>query len=196
LFGRRQAPKPLDTNQVACGIKFVGTTWLTRGRAYWVRRVALWLAVLLVTAMAVAMAVGVAIGGLRETHDALLRGVIIGVFSVGNTAAFVVVLALSWPTDARCRKSWTSAGLGRPRGRGATFAMVLLAPLAVLAVALDALVVAALAVVAGGMLALLVLVSLPRLQEEKARALFLQDAHDKYSKGQPSKPHRRAKRHR
>jgi hypothetical protein len=195
LFGRPRTPKPFDVDQVLYGIRIVGTTWLTRGRAYWTRRVLYWIGMLLVAAIGVTMAVGVVVGCLSDTHDALARGVIIGVFSVGNVAAFVGLLVLGWPTDARCRKNY-SAGVDRDMsgGRGATIAMVLLGNRALATLVLPVLLVFA----AGAMLAVLVFVSLPQLPEEKMKALFLQDAHDKYSKGHPSKPHRdrRAKRHR
>jgi hypothetical protein len=192
LFGRPRTPQPFDADQVLYGIKFVGTTWLTRGRAYWTRRVLYWFGMLLVAAVMAIMSVGIAVGFLNATHDALARGVIIGVFSVGNVAAFVVLLVLGWPTDARCRKNYSAgADRGLPRGRGATIAMVTLGNRA-----LATLVIPVLAVFAAGVgLAALVLVSLPRLPEEKMKALFLQDAHDKYSKGHPSKPHRES-RHR
>jgi hypothetical protein len=137
-------------------LALIGTTWLDRGLAYWLRRVLFWLPVAGTAAMAVAMTVGVVIS-LTDPGGSLL---LVALVIIANLASFVGFLVLAWPTKARAARHHGSREAPGVGGIIGVFAAQF--PLAGLVLIPFLLVCAS-----GTLLAVLVLASLPRLPEER-----------------------------
>lgn len=144
----------------------LGTTWLTRGSSYWLRRVLIWLGWAAGTILVTVMTGGIAIGA---THTPVARGVVLAVVAAVNVAVLIGVLVAGWPTTARLVGKQSSRRT--PRGMGASAGIGLMGAGGLTAALLPVLLLGA----AGVMLAMLVLASLPQLPEEKAAALRRDD---------------------
>jgi hypothetical protein len=166
---RRGAPPVVDHDAVErelWAVPGLGITWLTRGSAYWVRRVLIWLGLAAATMLVTVMAGGVAIGA---THIPATRSVVLAVYAVANAAVFIGVLVLGWPTTARLTGKQSSHRTPPGMGASAGLGLIGAGPLATAALPL------LLLGTVGVMLAVLVLVSLPQLPGEKAAALRRND---------------------
>jgi hypothetical protein len=165
---RREAPV-VDHDAVERDLWAVGglgTTWLARGSAYWLRRVLIWLGWAAGTILVTVMTGGVAIGA---THTPVARSVVLTVVAVVNVAVLIGVLVTGWPTTARLAGKQSSHRTSPGMGAAAGIGLIGAGPLA------TALLPVLLLGAAGVMLAMLVFASLPQLPEEKATALRRND---------------------
>jgi hypothetical protein len=149
----------------------LGTTWLTRGSGYWLRRVLIWLAWAAGTIFVTVMTAGVAMGITRAflSRSVVLPVVVVAVVVVVNAVVFIGVLVTGWPTPARLTGKQSSHRT--PPGMGALRSIGLIGAHPLARALLPVLLVGA----AGVMLAMLVFASLPQLPEEKAMALRHKD---------------------
>lgn len=144
------------------GVRGLGVTWLTRGSAYWLRRVLIWLGWMAGTVLVVAMTVGIISGA---THTPAARAMVSAIVVTVNLVVFIGLLTVGWPTTARLRAKPASGKT--PPGLAAAAGIGLIGSRSLATALVPVLLLGA----TGVMLAMLVLSSLYQLPQEKAMAL-------------------------
>lgn len=165
------APPQHDSDEVRAEIERetwsvpgLGTTWIERGRAYWVRRAGLWIGFAALVALTTVMTIGVAIGMADGLTD---PWIVAAVAIVGNLSAFAYFLDVTWPTRSRIEKRANHPKTSpRTTGAGSSLGMMAIGSPAIAVIIIPV----CLCFMAGVSLAALVLVSLPHHPAELALA--------------------------